>query len=201
MFPLHAAALAYSRSIRRIGYIHCVLALDAFTFVVQELLTIRRMGIPESHVDLVGSAISTLVNAVLAVGLLRRSQAARRFAIGWYMILVLVAALVVGWMWRYGVAIDPATWPTHFVSKVMPFVLLVIMFLPSTKRLFVSDAQSVRSTQHGDQARSSPSGVVPPGWPVVTSITCAFLIVVCSNFAVDTADWCYRLVFESSTVP
>ena len=88
-----------SRSIRRIGLIHCALALHALISLVQELLTIRTMGIPESHVSLVGSSISTLVNPVLAFGLLRRRQAARRLAIGWYVILSLIAVLVVAWLW------------------------------------------------------------------------------------------------------
>jgi hypothetical protein len=190
-----------SRSIRRIGLIHCALALDALISLVQELLTIRTMGIPESHASLVGSTISTLVNAVLAFGILRQRQTARRLAIGWYVILSLIAVLVVAWLWPYGVAVDPATWPVQLVSKVMPFVLLFVMILPRTKRLFAKDARSTLLSEPGGDEGSRPLTEAPASWPVVSLLTWLFLIVVCSNLVVDVADWCYRLTFESEAIP
>ena len=52
--PRRAPGGTSSRTVRRIGLIHCALAIQALMFLVQELLTIRTMGIPESHVGLVG---------------------------------------------------------------------------------------------------------------------------------------------------
>jgi hypothetical protein len=184
-----------SRSIRRIGLIHCALALHALISLVQELLTIRTMGIPESHVSLVGSTISTLVNPVLAFGLLRRSRTARWFAIGWYVILLLIAVVVVAWMFRYGVAVDLATWPVQLVSKVMAVFLLLVM------RVFAENARSETLTQKSQHEGSLPLPEAPAGWPVLPLLTLFFLIVVCSNLVVDMADWVYRLTFESEAVP
>jgi hypothetical protein len=191
----------FARSIRRIGLIHCVLALHSLVSLVQELLTIRTMGIPGSHVGLVSSAISTLVNPALALGLLRWRQTARRFAIGWYVFLSMIAVVVVHWMYRYGVDVDPATWPVQLASKVMPFFLLSIMLLPRTKSLFAKDARSKHLSQPGDGEGSPPRALAPTGWPVVSVLTLLFLLVVCSNLVVDIADWVYRLTFEAEAVP
>ena len=188
----------FARSIRRIGLIHCVLALHSLISLAQELLTIRIMGIPGSHVGLVGSTISTLVNPALALGLLGWRQTARRFAIGWYVFLSVIAVVVVHWMYRYGVDVDPATWPVQLTSKVMPFFLLLVMLLPRTKSLF---ARSKQLNQPGDGEGSLPLALAPAGWPVVSVLTVLFLVVVCSNLVVDTADWVYRLTFEADAVP
>ena len=189
-----------SRSIRRIGLIHAALALHSLISLVQELLTLRTMGIPGSHIGLVGSTISTLVNPALAWGLLRWNQAARRFAIGWYVILSVIAAVVVAWMYRYGVDVDPATWPVQLVSKIMPFFLLFVMLLPHTKRLFAKDARSKLLDQPGDGEVALSLTHEPAGWPVVSLLTVFFLIIVCSNLVVDLADWGYRAVFESDAI-
>jgi hypothetical protein len=189
-----------SRSIRRIGLIHGVLALHSMVSLVQELLTARTMGIPGSHVAFVGSTISALVNPALALGLLRWRQIARRCAIGWYAILSLIAILVVAWMYRYGVDVDPATWPVQLVSKIMPFFLLLVMLLPPTKRLFAKDIRSKLVGQSGDDQVSLLLTHAPAGWPVVSLLTLLFLIVVCSNLVVDLADWGYRAVFESDAI-
>jgi hypothetical protein len=190
-----------SRSIRRIGLIHCALALHALISLVQELLTIRTMGIPASHVGLVGSSISTIVNPVLAFGLLRQRRAARRLAIGWYVVLSLIAVRVVTWLWHYGADVDPATWPVELVSKVMPFFLLLVMLMPRTKQLFAKDARAKLLSEPDGALGSLPPTESPAGWPVVSLLTQLFLIVVCSNLVVDVADWCYRLTFESEAIP
>jgi hypothetical protein len=190
-----------SRSIRRIVLIHGALAIHSLVSLVQELLTLRTMGIPGSHVVLVGSAISTLVNPALALGLLRMRQTARRFAIGWYAILSVIAVVIVAWMYRYGVDVDPATWPVQLVSKIMPFFLFLVMLLPLTKRLFASGARSNLVGQSGDGEGSIPLSQAPAGWPVVSFLTLLFLIVVCSNLVVDLADGVYRAVFESEAIP
>jgi hypothetical protein len=190
-----------SRSIRRIGLIHCALALHALIALAQELLTVRTMGIPGSHVSLVGSLIGTIVNPVLAFGLLRQSQATRRLAIGWYVVLALIAVWVVAWLWHYGVYVDPATWPVQLVSKVMPFFLLLVMLLPQTKRLFARDPRSKIRDQPDDGEGSLPLTRAFAGWSAVSLLTVLFLIVVCSNLVVDMADWGYRLTFESEAFP
>jgi hypothetical protein len=191
----------YTRSIRRIGLIHCVLALHSLISLVQELLTIRTMGIPGSNVGLVSSTISTLVNPALAFGLLRRRQTARRFAIGWYVFLSVIAVVVVHWMYHYGVDVDPATWPVQLASKVMPFFLLLVMLLSRTKRLFAKDARSKHLSQPGEGEGSLPLDPAQAGWPVVSVLTVLFLIVVCSNVVVDMAEWVYRLTCEAEAVP
>jgi hypothetical protein len=202
----HASAASifgeeYTRSIRRIGLIHCVLALHSLISLVQQLLTIRTMGIPGSHVGLASSTISTLVNPALAFGLLRWRQTARMFAIVWYVFQSLIAVVVVHWMYRYGVDVDPATWPVQFASKVMPFFLLLVMLLPRTKRLFAKDARSKHLSEPGEGEGSLLLDPAPAGWPVVSVATVLFLLVVCSNLIVDTADWVYRLIFEAEAVP
>ena len=73
---------------RRIGLIHCALALQALIFLVQELLTMRTMGIPESHISLVVRVDQHGGEPVLARPVGWR-QMARRFAIVWYMFLSL----------------------------------------------------------------------------------------------------------------
>ena len=57
---------------------------------------------------------------------------------------------------RYGVAVDPATWPVQLVSKVMPFFLLLVMLMPLTKRLFAKDARSKPLGKPGDDEGSLP---------------------------------------------
>ena len=54
-----------SRIVRRIGLIHCALAIQALIFLVQELLTMRTMGIPESFISPIAGLIDTVVNPVL----------------------------------------------------------------------------------------------------------------------------------------
>jgi hypothetical protein len=191
----------HARSIRRIGLIHCVLALHSLVSLVQEVLTIRTMGIPGSHVGLVSSMISALVNPALALGLLRWRQTARRFAISWYVFLSMIAVVVVHWMYRYGVDVDPATWPVQLTSKVMPFFLLLVMLLPRTKRLFATDARSKHLSQPSDGEGSLPLAHARAGWPLVSVLTALFLVVVCSNLVVDMADWVYRLTFAAEAVP
>ena len=57
-----------SRIVRRFGLIQCALALQALIFLVQAMLTMRSMGIPESFVSPIAGLIDTVVNPVLAIG-------------------------------------------------------------------------------------------------------------------------------------
>jgi hypothetical protein len=186
------------RTVRRIGLIHCVLAIQVLIALAQELLAIRAMGIPQSHIRLIGVIIGTAVNPLLGIGLLCRRPLARWFAIAWYAISSLVAILVISWLSYYHIAIDAASWPEQLISKVMPFVLLVTMLLPRTKSVFakLGRPESVvdeSSDPKAATARSPESA----GRPVVSLLTLLFLVVVCSNLVVDVVDWAYRLIFES----
>jgi hypothetical protein len=196
--PATTAWLDGSRTARRIGLIHCGLGLQALISLVQELLIIRTMGIPESHIRLVGVIIGAVMNLLLGIGLLCRRRVARRFAIAWYAILSLIAILGVAWLWYYRVAIDAATWPEQLVSKVMPLFLFVVMLMPRIRRVFATQALAEpHFTEPTSQEGKSDRSPAPAGRPVVSLLTLLFLIVVCSNLVVDAADWGNRLVFET----
>jgi hypothetical protein len=190
-----------ARTVRRIGLIHCLLALQALISLIQELLTLRTMGIPESHIRLAGASIGTVVNPFLGVGLLLSRPLARWSAIAWYAISALIATVAIGWLWRYGVMFDLATWPEQLVSKIMPFYLLVVMFLPQTRRVFTSKAQAEPlGSEPSDQSGEPAPKRAPAGSPIVSLLTRWFLIVVCSNLFIDVADWVYRLCTEPEPI-
>ena len=190
------------RIVRRIGLIHCVLAAQALIVLVQALLTMRTMGIPESFVSPIAGLLETLVNPVLAIGLLRRRSLTRRLAIVWYAIRSLLGILIIAWRWYYQVPIDLATWPELLVSRIMPLFLFVVMLLPRIKRVFVKGAKPGPLTaQTSDTELAPPLAESPIGWPVVSLATLLLLIVAGSNLVVDTADWGYRLAFESESIP
>jgi hypothetical protein len=77
----------------------------------------------------------------------------------------------------------------------------LVMLLPRTKRLFAKDARSKHLSEPGEGEGSLLLDPAPAGWPVVSVATVLFLLVVCSNLIVDTADWVYRLIFEAEAVP
>ena len=191
-----------SQIVCRIGLIHSALAIQAFILLVQELLTLRTMGIPESLISLVAGLIDTVVNPILAVGLLRRWSLARRLAIAWYAILSLLGILVIAWRWYYLVPLDLATWPELAASRIMPLFLFVVMLLRRIKRVFVRGSKpEPQSANTSNRELASPLTDAPIGWPVVSLATLFFLIVACSNLIVDAADWGYRLAFESESIP
>ena len=191
-----------SRIVCRIGLIHCALAVQAMIFLVQALLTLRTMGIPESLISLVAGLIDTAVNPVLAIGLLRRRSLARRVAIAWYAIRSLLGILVIVWRWYYLVPLDLATWPELAVARIMPLFLFVVMFLPRIKRVFIGRPKpEPLNAQTSDTEPASPLADAPIGWPLVSLATLLLLIVVCSNLVADAADWGYRLAFEPESIP
>jgi hypothetical protein len=190
------------RIVRRIGLIHCALAAQALIVLVQALLTMRTMGIPESFVSPIAGLLETLVNPVLAIGLLRRRSLTRRLAIVWYAIRSLLGILIIAWRWYYQVPIDLATWPELLVSRIMPLFLFAVMLLPRIKRVFVSGAKpGPLAAQTSDTELAPLLAEAPIGWPVVSLATLLLLIVAGSNLVVDTADWGYRLAFESESIP
>jgi hypothetical protein len=189
-------------TVRRIGLIHCALAAQALIFLVQVLLTMRTMGIPQSFIDLIVGLVTTVVNPILAVGLLCFSRVTRRFALAWYVLLSLLSLVAVWWLYYYRVPIDPAKWPEQVASKMLPVFLWGVMLLPRIKRVFAKEARAVQPTAQS----SDPDGVAAPAEalirpPVISLLALLFLIVVVSNLAVDAADWGNRLVFETESVP
>jgi hypothetical protein len=191
-----------SRIVWRIGLIHCALAFQAWIFLAQALLTMRTMGIPESVVSPVTGLIDTVVNPVLAIGLLRRRPRARRLAIAWYAMRSLLGILVMVWRWYYLVPLDLATWPELAVSRIMPLFLFVVMLLPRINRVFVHEAKpGPLNAETGDPEPGSALLEPTIRWPVVSLATLLFLIVGCSNLVVDAADWGYRLAFEPESIP
>ena len=190
-----------SRIVRRFGLIHCVLAIQALIFLVQALLTMRTTCIPESFVSPIAGLIDTVVNPVLAIGLLRRRSRTRRLAIAWYVIRSLLGVLIMAWRWYYQVPFDPATWPELAVSRIMPLFLLTVMLLPRIKRVFVTGAMpELLNAEAGHPDLASPRADAPMSWPIVSLATLLLLIVVCSNLVVDAADWGYRLAFEAESI-
>jgi hypothetical protein len=185
-----------SRTVLLIGLIHCVLGLQALVFLAQELLTLRVMGIPQSFVSPVTAIFGSIVNPILAAGLLRHRGWARRVAIAWYAFLSSVAMLVVAWLFYYHVSVEAATWPDQLNSKILPLFLFVIMFLPGIKRVFETRNREERPTSvpaDFDLVNKSAS------WPILSVLTLLFLIIACSNLIVNAADWGYRLAFDSES--
>jgi hypothetical protein len=200
--PAATASRDGSKTVLLIGLIHCVLALQALISLVQELLTIRTMGIPQSFVTPVGALFSSLVNPILAIGLLRHILWARRFAIAWYAFLLLIAIMVVVWLCYYHVGITITSWPEQLISKILPAVLLVVMLLPRIKRVFASQARKESLTdQSGPQGELTPVAGAPSAWTVVSLLSLLCFIVACSNLVVNTADWANRLLFDSESLP
>ena len=200
--PATTTSRECSQIVFRIWLIHFALAIQALIFLIQALLTMRTMGIPESFVSPVAGLIDTVVNPVLAVGLLRRSSLTRRLAIAWYTIRSLLGILIIAWRWYYQVPFDLATWPELAVSRVMPLFLLTLMLLPRIKRVFVKGAMPKLpngETSHPELA--SPLADATLSWRIASLATLLLLIVVCSNVVVDAADWGYRLAFESESIP
>jgi hypothetical protein len=201
----HAKTSASSdslRTVRRIGLIHCALAAQSLIFLAQELLTMRTMGIPESHISLVVGSITTVMNTVLAFGLKYLSPIARRLALFWYALLSLISLLAIAWLYYYRVGIDPMKWPEQVVSKILPLFLLVVMLLPRAKRVFANRARVAPATaEPSDRDGAVALAEASVGWRIISLAALLFLIVVCSNLVVDAADWGYRLAFVSESVP
>ena len=202
-FDAHPSVSRVSlRVTRRIGLIHFALAAQALIFLVQELLTMRTMGIPESHISLVIGSVTTVMNTALAIGVLRLSPMARRLALFWYALLSLISLLAMAWLYYYRVGIDPMKWPEQAASKILPLFLLAVMLLPRVKRVFANQARVASATgEPSNRDGAGPLAEASLGWRIISLAALLFLIVVCSNLVVDAADWGYRLAFVSESVP
>jgi hypothetical protein len=181
------------RLVRIVTFIHLGIALHAAMRLVQELLTMRVMGVPESFVNLIEESVLVVVNPLLALGLWLARPSARWLAIAWYAFLSVLGVIVSVWLWRYA-AFDPTWWPDFFAGKVMPFFLLFVMFLPRVKSVF-SGAKKGPAADC-DLTASAPATTPGRRWSILSAITLLLLMVVVSSLAVGTADWIERLVAE-----
>ena len=185
-----SATLDGRRVVRIVALIHLVLGLHGVIRLVQEVLTMRVMGVTESFANFIVESLSVVVNPLLAIGFWLARPMARFSAMAWYLFLSIIAVLVVQWYWRYHVPAEPVTWPNHLSSKVMPLFLLVAMFLPRVKQVFATQKPGGRPPEERDA--SELAGGRSRRWSVVSLIASLFLIVVASNLAVDCADWIER---------
>jgi hypothetical protein len=182
-----------ARAVTFCGCIHFAWALRALIQLVQELLTFREMGIPQSFpvVGVIAPAVALLVDPILGLGLWRHRPSARWCAIAWYLYWSLIAIYVGYWMWRHHVPIDPAAWPDYVVSKGLTLCLLAVMFVPRVRQVFVTKTPTDGDTSNAGPASARPSS--HRAWPVVSLPTLLFLIIVLSTLTVDATDWAVRL--------
>lgn len=187
------------RTIRRIGLIHVVLGLRALLHLVQEMQTLRTMGIFQSNpVSNLITAIAVFVNPILAYGLWRLRPGARIGAIVWYLLLSVIAAGVTYWIWHYRVPVQPADWPDHVVGKVMPWFLLFVMLRPQTRRAFSSRPASLPDAHPQADEKPVEEGARPlrSNWPIVGTVVVMLLLVAVSTLFVDAAAWIFRTAVE-----
>src|SRR5262249_31369850 len=154
----------------------------------------RIMGVTESFANFIVESLAVIVNPLLAIGFWRARPMARFWAMAWYVFLSIIAALIVQWYWRYHVPVQAVTWPNHLCSKVMPLFLLVTMFVPRVKQVFVRQKPGQRPPNKFESSELAAGR--NPRWSAVSLIALLFLIVVTSNLAVDSADWIERSVTE-----
>ncbi len=167
-------------AIRRLAIVHVILGLRAAIALVQELLTLREMGIPQSFpvTGIIWPFLTIIVDLALARGLWRRSPSARRWAVGWQALQAAVVVPVCFFLWRYGVPIEPADWPDLLVSKGFPFLILGLLL----------DRAMARAFARGETAQEGQDR------PVIFLVTLWLVIIAGSTLAVDLADWLFRLV-------
>jgi hypothetical protein len=182
------------RVVRIVALIHLGLGLHGVIRLVQELLTMRVMGVTESFANFIVESLAVIVNPLLALGFWLARPMARFSAMAWYLFLSVIAVLVVLWYRRYHVPVQPVTWPNHLCSKVMPLFLLVTMSVPRVKRVFVRQKPGSRSPDEFDTSDLAAGRNLR--WSVVSLVALLFLIVVASNLVVDSADWIERSVAE-----
>ncbi len=189
------------RIVRLAALIHVGLASSASITLAQQLLTFREMGVAESFASLIEAVLGVIVNPFLALMLWHRRPAGWWFAVAWYVFRSVIEIMVIRWILDFSVPFDPAWWPYHAADKVLPFFLLVVMFLPRTRRAFVAITKpdkkpAERDEQLGRVESLSPAErPSPTRWSVVSVLTLWFLIVVMSEVLVESAEWIDRLVW------
>jgi hypothetical protein len=184
------AGLDGRRLVRIAALIHLGISVQAVVRLVQELLTMREMGVAESFVNLIGQTFSVIVNPLLALGLWRTWRSARWTAIAWYVLLSVLGVIVTVWRWNFQAAIDLTWWADYFAGKLMPLFLLLVMFLPRVKRVFIRP--KVKPAPVLDPIATEPVPIPKGRWSIISLIALLCLIVLLSNLAVDSADWIER---------
>jgi hypothetical protein len=187
------------RLVKIAAFIHLGISAQAVVRLVQELLTMREMGVPESIPNLIGQTISVIVNPLLAFGLWRAWRLARWTAILWYVLLSAIGVIVTVWRWRFQATIDLTWWADYFAGKLMPLFLLVVMFLPRVKRVFARPKVTPESDL--EQIAKGPASAPSGRWSIISLITLLCLIIVFSNLVVDSADWIERSLSGSGFQP
>jgi hypothetical protein len=186
-----------SLAVWRISLVHLALAIRSGIFLTQELLSMRTMGISESPIILMGSGISVVINSLLGLALLGRSpwRITRWLAIVWYSLLAGIAGYTAYWIWQFEAVVEPSRWPEQAVTLVLPWVLLVAMFVPRVRRVFGQRA-TVEASVPVESAPESPAGR-----PWVSGLVVVFLLIICSTILVESADWIHRTVTEPGELP
>ncbi len=185
-------ALWRLKVIRTIALIHLGLAVRAGIGLIQELLTLRVQGIPQSFpvTGIVIPAAALMVDLVIGHGLWRLRPWGRWSAIVWDALVATITALVMVWQWKFRVAVRPDQWPDYLVADVLPWYLLVVMLLPGTRSLF-AQAGEVLSFAGEALPRTRLRRL---SWLWLLAVL--LLVMVCSTLLVDTTDWLVRLLSE-----
>jgi len=195
--PAGITGLDGVRTIRRIALVHFVLGLRSLIHLSQELQTLGTMGIFQSNpVSNLITVLGVVINPLLGIGLRRLRPRARRWAIAWYVLGSLTAAGVTYWIWRYHALVEPADWPDHLIGKALPWFLLIVMFLPQTRRVFSPRPVPDANPQAGETSSENAVRCSQRDWPILGRLVVVILIVACSTLVVDAVDWIYRLVAE-----
>jgi hypothetical protein len=177
-------------TVRAISLVHVVIALRAGLSLVQELLTLRAQGIPQSFpiTGIVIPAITMIVGLAIGHGLWHVRPWGRRAAIGWSALMAIVTGLVALWQWRFHAAVTLEQWPDYVVADALPWFLLAVMLLPAIRWLF----QLPRARSAGVR------DVAGPPWPLIEGLCVLLLLVAVSTLLVDATDWLVRALTEAA---
>jgi hypothetical protein len=180
-------------TIRAISFIHVGIALRAAVGLIQEILTIRTQGIPQSFpiTGLFLPAIAIPANLAIGHGLFRVRRWGRRAAIVWDALWAIVALAVVYWQWRYHAAVRLDQWPDYLVADVVPWILLALMLLPGTGRLFDAPRDAIGGA---NQPQAPPQAV---RFTPLFVVAILLLLVVVSTLVIDATDWIVRSIEEA----
>jgi hypothetical protein len=177
-------------AIRTIALVHLCLAIRAGIGLVQELLTLRVQGIPQSFIvtGIIIPSIAIPANMAIGHGLWRLRPWGRILAIGWNTVVANVTASVAFWQWKHRALVRLDQWPDYLVADGLPWILLAILLLPKTRSVFamsrnaaVSSKLNKGRTRWGEQSPLSPLALL-------------LLCVVVSTLLVDIVDWVARSV-------
>ena len=171
----------------------------AVVHLAQELQTLRTMGIFQSNpVSNLITALSVLINPLLALACGGSRPGARVGAIVWYLLWSLMAAWVTYWIWHYHAPSKPPIGPTMWSARPLPWFLLFVMLLPQTGRLFSDRPRTEKAASpQPEEAPVEVSARPSQGdWPILARVVILLLIVACSTLVVDAADWIYRMIAE-----